>query len=81
MKPVIQFLSGEEIRKLHGHAIRLLEEVGMRLPLKESLDLLTGAGAEIMDDGIVRIPEKLVRSALETVPKRNDVVLQNHGIR
>ena len=75
MKPVIQYLSEEEIRQLHAYAIRLLEEVGMRMPLEEAQELLAGAGAKIMDDNVVRIPEKMVRSALETVAKRDDVVL------
>jgi len=75
MKPLIQFLSEDEIRQLHRIALQILQEIGMRLPHPEALELLAGAGAEVVDSDIVRIPSALVEKALETVPKRDAVTL------
>lgn len=75
MKPSIKFLSDEEIQDLHGYSLRILEEIGMRLPHSEALEIMEKAGAEITADSIVKIPPKLVAAAIETVPKRRDVTL------
>lgn len=75
MKPILQFLSEEEIRLVHESSQTILSEMGFRFPLEEALDLLANAGAEVVGDDIVRIPKNLVDHAIENVPKRNDVTL------
>jgi len=75
MKPSIKYLSEPEITHLHNHSLRILMEVGMKMPHEESLELLKKAGAEIVDGNIAKITEKMVESALATIPKRDDVVL------
>lgn len=75
MKPLIQFLSQEEIQHLHQSALQILEEIGMRLPHPEALERLEAAGARIVDTDVVRMPPSLVARALETVPKRDAVTL------
>lgn len=75
MKPVIQFLSDQEVKVVHEQSLRVLEEIGMRLPLQEALDLMSQNGAEIVDGNVVRIPLRLVEAAIETLPKRKDVTL------
>ena len=75
MKPLIQFLSGQEIKLLHEQSLRILKEIGMRLPHDEALELMSRNGADIRDDHVVQIPRGLVDAALETVPKRKDVTL------
>jgi len=75
MKPLIQFLSQEEIQHLHQSALQILEEIGMRLPHPEALERLEAAGASIVDTDVVRMPPSLVARALETVPKRDAVTL------
>jgi len=77
MKPLIQFLSEQEVELLHGQSLRILQEIGMRLPHEEALELMSQNGAEILDGNVVRIPQRLVRQAIETLPKRKDVTL--HG--
>ena len=47
----------------------------MRLPHEEALELLSQNGAEITDNNVVRIPTRLVDTAIESVPKRKDVTL------
>ena len=75
MKPVIQFLSDQEVKLLHEQSLQVLKEIGMRLPHEEALDLMSQNGAEIRAGNVVRIPKRLVEAAIETVPKRKDVTL------
>jgi len=75
MKPLIQFLSDQELEVVHDQALRILTEIGMRLPHAQALELMSQNGAEIVDANVVRIPPRLVDKALETVPKRHDVTL------
>ena len=75
MKPVIQFLSDQEVKRLHGQSLQVLKEIGMRLPQEEALELMSQNGAEIVDGNVVRIPTRLVEAAIESVPKRKDVTL------
>ena len=75
MKPLIQFLSDEEVKRLHDQSLQILKEIGMRMPHEEALELMSQNGAEIVDGDVVRIPERLVAAAIESVPKRKDVTL------
>ncbi len=75
MKPVIQFLSDQEVKLVHEQSLQVLKEIGMRLPHEEALDLMSQNGAEIVDENVVRIPTRLVEAAIESVPKRKDVTL------
>ena len=75
MKPVIQFLSDEEVKFLHDRSLQILKEIGIRMPNEEALELMSQNGAEIVDENVVRFPAGLVRNAIETVPKRKDVIL------
>ncbi len=75
MKPQVQFLSQDEISRIHQASLRILRETGMRFPAEEALDIFRSAGAEIVGQDTVRIPEHLVASAIESAPKRGDVVL------
>ncbi len=75
MKPGMSYLSGKEIELVHTSALRILSELGMRMPSPEALDLLAGAGAAIKDGDIARIPPPLVERAVEQVPKREAVIL------
>jgi trimethylamine--corrinoid protein Co-methyltransferase len=75
MKPVIQFLSDEEVKLLHDQALQILKEIGMCLPHEAALELMSQNGAEIVDGDVVRFPNRLVQSAIEALPKRKDVTL------
>ena len=75
MKPILQFLSEEEIQLIHQSALKILGEIGFRFPFDDALHLLKKAGAEVVDGDIARIPRDLVDYAIEKVPKREDVTL------
>ena len=75
MKPIIQFLSDEEIKRLHDQSLQILNKIGMRMPHETALELMSQNGAEIVDQDVVRFPKRLVQTAIEALPKRKDVTL------
>jgi trimethylamine--corrinoid protein Co-methyltransferase len=62
-------ISEEKSKKIHAASLEILKKVGVRLELKEAVDLLKKAGAKIKNDGMVCVPPKLVEEALRTAPK------------
>lgn len=76
MKPSLKFLSDQEIILIHKAALRILNEIGMKMPHRDALLQLKNAGAIVNDEkGIVIFPEKMVSNALMSVPKRGEVTL------
>ncbi len=75
MQPQINFLSPEEVERIHQAALWLLENVGMQMPSQEAVDIMRNAGARIEDENIVKIPPELVAHAVEKAPKRDGFVL------
>jgi trimethylamine--corrinoid protein Co-methyltransferase len=75
MKPLVCFLSDEEILRLHRCALWILSEIGMRFPHPDALDLLVQNGADVVDGNVVRFPQRLIGEALATIPQRNEVTL------
>jgi trimethylamine--corrinoid protein Co-methyltransferase len=63
----VECLSADEVAAIHGAALRVLAEVGMRVLSDRAAGLFTGAGAEIRD-GTVRFDPAMVGERLRTVP-------------
>ena len=74
MKPTLKYLSDPEIQVIHNSSLDILSNIGIRFPHPEALERFAGAGATVEDD-VVKIPAALVEKALETVPKRNELIL------
>jgi trimethylamine--corrinoid protein Co-methyltransferase len=70
MRPTLKLLADDLVDRIVGEGFQLLMDPGVRVHNDEALDLLAGAGATV-DRGnrIVRLPEKIVRRALETAPE------------
>jgi trimethylamine--corrinoid protein Co-methyltransferase len=69
MRPKLQLLSEEMVTKIVDEAFGLLMDPGVRVHNQEALTLLADAGAEVDPDSqIARIPEAIVRQALESAP-------------
>lgn len=66
--PAQEMFSADEIASIHDTALRVLEELGMRVLLPEARDLFAAAGARIQDD-MVFIGRDIVAGALSTAPK------------
>ncbi len=69
MRPKLELLTGSQIGKILDEAFQLMLEPGIKVQYPEARQLLASAGADVDEAAeIVRIPEKVVRAALETVP-------------
>ena len=68
-RPHLQFLSSQQSERIHQASLRLLETVGVRVHLRQAVDLLERAGAEVREASTVRIPRGLVEDALKTAPR------------
>jgi trimethylamine--corrinoid protein Co-methyltransferase len=71
MRPAyFEVLSPEEIQQIDAASMNILETVGLRVDLKRARDAFREAGAQVDEAArSVRIPEKLVRSAIDEAPK------------
>ncbi len=80
MKPILQYLSQEEVAVIHESALKILSEIGFRFPLEDALTLLEKEGAHVHGH-VARIPRELVVRAMERVPKRDQVTLYGRDRR
>lgn len=68
--PLFRKLSDAQLALIHGASLEILERTGVQLHHPEALALLRSAGAQILEDGWVRIPPALAEWALRAAPKR-----------
>ena len=57
-------LSDDDIRRIHEAALTALEEIGLSEAPQSGIDVMTGAGAVLGDDGRLRYPRALVEDML-----------------
>jgi len=66
-----EVLSQEEVERIHAASMDILAEVGIKVNYKKARDIFREAGAEVDENTLaVRLPEKLVRWAVEQAPKQ-----------
>jgi trimethylamine--corrinoid protein Co-methyltransferase len=71
MQPKIELLSLDLIQRILDEAFQLLLAPGVKVQSAEARALLGQAGAQVDDEAeVARLPEALVRSALETAPRQ-----------
>lgn len=69
-RATLQFLSHDEILRIHETSLRLLEEVGVAVHSQRVAKMLLSAGAHASKDGKrVLIPRDIVKSSLSSAPK------------
>ena len=69
MQPKLSLLTDDLIQRIMDEAFQLLLKPGIKVQNEEARQLLVDAGVEINEETFVaRIPELIVRQALETVP-------------
>lgn len=76
-RPELILLSNDQRYRIHMAALDVLERTGVRFLEPEAVELLRGAGADITDQTLVRIPSSLVEEALRSAPKR--IVIYNRN--
>lgn len=71
MKMKGRILCEEEMLNIHQDSIRILEEVGVKFPSHEALEILVNGGARVdWDKQIAYLSEEMVRDALLKAPKQ-----------
>jgi trimethylamine---corrinoid protein Co-methyltransferase len=76
IQPKLELLTYELIARILDEAFQLMQKPGIKVQSAEARDLLIHAGATA-DGDVLNIPEKIVRTALETVPA--DFYLYDRG--
>jgi len=70
MQPKLSLLNDELISRILAEAYQLMIKPGIKVQNAEARQLLAEAGSHVDEETmIVRIPEQIVRKALETVPR------------
>jgi trimethylamine--corrinoid protein Co-methyltransferase len=70
MQPKLSLLTDDLVQRILGEAFQLLLKPGIKVQNEEARQLLAAADVEVDAETLVaRIPERLVRKALETVPR------------
>ena len=68
-RPRFRVLSDQQVHQLHLSALELLESTGVEVDEEQALSLLGGAGCFVRGTR-ARIPPRLVKQALSSVPER-----------
>ena len=64
-------LSQDKLGRIHGSALRVLEDVGVKVELSEALEIFSEAGANVdLDNKRVKIPSKIVEKTLGLAPSK-----------
>ncbi len=69
MLPRLELLTPDLIAQVLDEAFQLMQKPGIKVQSAQARQLLNAAGAVVCDD-VVTIPEKIVRTALNTVPEQ-----------
>ena len=70
MKLGLNFLSGDEKRRIHRDSIKILSQVGVKFLSNKALKILEKNGANVdYDTRIAKMPEEMINEALERAPK------------
>jgi trimethylamine--corrinoid protein Co-methyltransferase len=66
-----EVLSQDEVERIHAASMEILAEVGIKVNYKKARDIFREAGADVNDETFaVKIPEKLIRWAVDQAPKQ-----------
>lgn len=80
-RPILSYLSEEEILRLHAAALEVLADTGVRVTTPEARELLLEAGAQLHDEDTVRIPPELVERSLASAPRTFSIYDRNGAER
>ncbi len=70
MQPKLELLSSELTSRILDEAYQLMMNPGIRVLSAQARQLLAGAGAQVGEtSNVARIPEAVIRTAVETTPK------------
>ncbi len=64
----LNIMTNEQVERIHSSTLQVLQRVGVKIFEPEALELLSSSGAKV-DGNLVRIPDWMVHSALQTAPQ------------
>ncbi len=70
VKPKLQVLTKEQIRKIHQYSLDILASTGVKVECEEALEIFAESGKVSIKDNIVYIQKDLVDFALKSVPSQ-----------
>ncbi len=86
----LKFLKQKEVEKIHETSLRILEEIGVKVPLEEARDLyLRGGAVAGSDPQVVKLSYRMVGEALKNAPSKvllcgreesNDLLLEGRKV-
>ena len=68
--PRLTLLTESQRKRLHEAALEILETAGVRIATQEARALLEGAGAEAVEEDLLRIPRSVIERALDEAPSQ-----------
>lgn len=70
-RPLLRFLSNEEIQKIHSAALRVLETIGLKVESEKARKFLEEAGAKVdHKTTLVKFPSTLIEESIKKSPER-----------
>jgi len=70
-RPLLRFLSNEEIQKIHSAALRVLETIGLKVESEKARKFLEEAGAKVdHKTTLVKFPSTLIEESIKKAPER-----------
>ncbi|GAB5468250.1 MAG: trimethylamine methyltransferase family protein [Rhodospirillales bacterium] len=66
--PPVRLFSDDQVEAIHRTALKVLQELGIKMLLPEARELVTAAGAVERDDEVVCFDEGMVQQALDSAP-------------
>jgi len=86
----LKLLSQSDVERIHDIALRILEEVGIKAPLPEAVEIYKKGGAKVASDNqTVRLSLRMIERALNDTPSRvllcgreesNDLILEKKNV-
>jgi trimethylamine--corrinoid protein Co-methyltransferase len=69
VKPHISIFTDEQIELVHRNSIRILKNTGIKTSSLKALNIFEKSGGVILQDGVVKMSDDIVRWAIEKCPK------------
>ncbi|MEM3382160.1 MAG: trimethylamine methyltransferase family protein, partial [Candidatus Bathyarchaeia archaeon] len=69
MRPILEFLSSDEVYMIHQASLEILERVGVKFESKEAQQTLKSVGVDVDGDGVARFHPDTVEEYVKKAPR------------
>lgn len=78
VRPRLEVLSPAAIQRIHEATLQVIEQVGVKFPSEQALDIWAAHGATVdRATGIVKVPAHVIEAALKTAPAAYTLAARN----